>query len=1238
MIDPVSGMDMSQFAAPPQQRGSDVPPGTPIMRVTPQPAQAKGVDPVSGIDFDQSQFPPIPAPPVKATAGGMMRNIGAGLQEGAAGTMNFVSDPFGNSIGKIVPTAAVFAHDVLAPHFGGRRFTDEERNQLLGDTVPQPGTRVVNAIDTAGGAPTPEQVPAVGPERAVRAGVAGAAGMAGLGPAGPVLNAAMGAGGALAADQVEQSPSIPEYAKPIASLAANVAGNAAVGGGAAAASKVGGGGARIGGNLGIGPKEMVGNTKATSAQMDAIGQQLLHAAGPEGQDALAAATAQPGMGATDQPIPNFHPTTAQAMAGEGVPPQGIAEMDKAARVANPVPFNERATAHNNALVNVVRNPAGDIPDTAEPAMLGQYFTKQLQDIDAQHAGDLAAGQRTIAQAGEQAAQQTSSAVQGITRAVGGTTAPDVTGQAIRTSLTDRNASARAAESKLWGEIDPEGKLALPLGTVQQTARSLMKDIDPNLGDQLGPQESLILKGAAALPDVVPFKDAQRLRSNIGQAERTLRATPGNEQSLRRLGLLKSSLDDAITNGVDAVGRGNDQTGVVGGSNVLGHPGSGDLGSQPGSDQRSAAPVGVPERVRGPGENQQVGGPPAGNSQVAAPAATQGTAGRLRQAETLTDFLISRGGVKDQGGEMRAADLQTVHHQMGGRLINNTRGMPLDYAREAAAEAGFIRPNADLNEFLDAVTSQKPVHRISDAADAALAARQAREAALTSHARLNAGANIDDAVQASGVRLSPAEQEHAIDLHMQGMDPADAVQQAARAGEENILQRNAEYNAVGSPGVPLAARQAEMPQMRPQGVAPNFNADAAGRYSAARQSTLERKQTFGQGPVGAVLRPGRQGAEFNVENAAVARQFLTGNFTEPARVQAFKDAVGGEPQAVDAMREALVSDLRQRRIINEEGMVQPDRLNAWLQPEARGRTVDLFPGLREQLGSAEAAQRTYDQTVADHVARLDAFNKQAAADHIAEVTAFKKTGGQFVASEPIDALKRLFASKTRTQDFQDVVNQAKGNPDVLDGLKRLTADYIEQRFSGAKPSGDDTDFLKAAQFRKFIDERREPLKVIFGGQGIQNLEMVAAKLRQQAAASAMPATPGSDTAQKLSGLAKMGMHAGGAGMATTAFAVVGEHLMEHLGSLATHSPIVAAVAAPVGIIGGLLANTLRQAAIKTRADLIREAMLNPALAKELMTRATASKALSQMSQRRIARAIQAATINNAIGQSNQESKK
>ena len=80
---------------------------------------------------------------------------------------------------------------------------------------------------------------------------------------------------------------------------------------------------------------------------------------------------------------------------------------------------------------------------------------------------------------------------------------------------------------------------------------------------------------------------------------------------------------------------------------------------------------------------------------------------------------------------------------------------------------------------------------------------------------------------------------------------------------------------------------------------NFDQDAANRYAAARQATLDRKQTFRTGTVGQVLKPGQGGASYGVADADVARRFLNGQPTEPARVQEFIQAAGGGDQASGA---------------------------------------------------------------------------------------------------------------------------------------------------------------------------------------------------------------------------------------------------------------------------------------------------------------------------------------------------
>lgn len=64
---------------------------------------------------------------------------------------------------------------------------------------------------------------------------------------------------------------------------------------------------------------------------------------------------------------------------------------------------------------------------------------------------------------------------------------------------------------------------------------------------------------------------------------------------------------------------------------------------------------------------------------------------------LSSFLVKKGGVQDQGGELSARD--------AGKLrpgLVSGAGLDLDGAREAAVEAGYLAEDADVNTFIDAL--------------------------------------------------------------------------------------------------------------------------------------------------------------------------------------------------------------------------------------------------------------------------------------------------------------------------------------------------------------------------------------------------------------------------------------------------------------------------------------------------------------------------------------------------------
>jgi GNAT superfamily N-acetyltransferase len=69
--------------------------------------------------------------------------------------------------------------------------------------------------------------------------------------------------------------------------------------------------------------------------------------------------------------------------------------------------------------------------------------------------------------------------------------------------------------------------------------------------------------------------------------------------------------------------------------------------------------------------------------------------RPDDAMSMVSFIKSRGGIKDEGGLLKAMDL---NRRFPG-LVNNKKGTSLDYMREALEEAGYLR-SKDVNQTTD----------------------------------------------------------------------------------------------------------------------------------------------------------------------------------------------------------------------------------------------------------------------------------------------------------------------------------------------------------------------------------------------------------------------------------------------------------------------------------------------------------------------------------------------------------
>jgi hypothetical protein len=523
-------------------------------------------------------FPP-------GTKTGVLANAAAGAVEGGAGLANMVADPFGTLIGKPLATGAVFAHDLIAPMFGGQRFTDAQRDSLLGDDdTPEPGTRLANAVGSAMGAPSLDQVqPANDGQRGVRAAAAGAVGMAGMVPGrvAPLIGAASGIAGQQAADAA------PSWAAPMASFAGQTIGGIGAASAAAGTHALATGAGRLAAGA---ARPFVGRAAPV---LDSAGQPMVDANG----NPLAATAGQQQLAgqrihqAADDPnavvdtlnnpapplVPGSQPTTFQATGD-----QGIGGLQRAMETNNGPAFIAHAGEQNAARVGAIQA----LSPEADPADVGAAFRAQLDAINAQGdaatTGNRATKQGAVAATGNPIAPQDAGAAvkggvaanwaprlaaadravaageaiaAGAVDALGGNPAQtdvQTEGTRQRGTLEAIKAPVKVEASELFNTIDPNGTLALDQTNIGEAAQQLLDDPMLRAGGQLAAAEAPVLRYAAGIKGVQSFSDLRALMSNIKAAQRTIRADPGlgvKSQPFRRMTILRSATEDAVQQAV-----------------------------------------------------------------------------------------------------------------------------------------------------------------------------------------------------------------------------------------------------------------------------------------------------------------------------------------------------------------------------------------------------------------------------------------------------------------------------------------------------------------------------------------------------------------------------------------------------------------------------------------------------------------------------------------------------------------
>jgi hypothetical protein len=248
-------------------------------------------------------------------------------------------------------------------------------------------------------------------------------------------------------------------------------------------------------------------------------------------------------------------------------------------------------------------------------------------------------------------------------------------------------------------------------------------------------------------------------------------------------------------------------------------------------------------------------------------------GRPRKPPSLFDFLISKGGVQPDG-DLMAIGLKTVHHQRAGRLLNKKGAKP-DMAREAAVEAGYLPPDAGLDDFYDALAEEhagRPVYPAEYASEV-IEWNQGRAADRERIRGEELAAEARATAEEAGIKLTPDEEMQAARLLVAGVRPEEAVYEAVRASD---IERMQAYNEARGM---LSAREKGQADQRAQG-APSPEAGRARQELAVVMQRLMRQSGL-PSSVGLKVVDRLVDAEGNAADASYTRSLVTYALDTPA---------------------------------------------------------------------------------------------------------------------------------------------------------------------------------------------------------------------------------------------------------------------------------------------------------------------------------------------------------------------
>lgn len=250
-----------------------------------------------------------------------------------------------------------------------------------------------------------------------------------------------------------------------------------------------------------------------------------------------------------------------------------------------------------------------------------------------------------------------------------------------------------------------------------------------------------------------------------------------------------------------------------------------------------------------------------------------------------------------------------------------------------------------------------------------------------------------------------------------------------------------------------------------GLMPNAVEDTGKALSEANRGYADFAKKFRSGMVGQLLdsETGYRG-QYSLKDPAVASRVFQSGDSGYANATSFLRAADNHPDAIQSLKDTALIRLRDEM---KGGQLTPEALSRWQQKYGNAlRAInDIDPGFMRTVSNAADARAA---VAIDSVSRLV---------------------GARSADEVRGVVGNLIASKDGAGKISDLIAAAKGDQEIIDGLRAAGAKYIRERFTGAG------DALTPQRLRDFISGNRDSLRALYGDDGLNTLESISEELRR-----------------------------------------------------------------------------------------------------------------------------------------------